>query len=189
MKNTKKLNILFTSDTHGWLLPINYADNSKSKNGLSVLANAIKDYSKENSILIDLGDTIQGSTLMYFHHLNREKFPNPAAQILNRLNYDYFISGNHDFNYGMDYLNDFVNKIKAKTLCANISDKNGLLFKQGYEIINKNSNNQSVTCDSFWICVNLRFNWVARNLNEEIHDDGPGWTDGGPNYTTEECCS
>ena len=138
MKNTKKLNILFTSDTHGWLLPINYADNSKSKNGLAVLANAIKDYSEENSILIDLGDTIQGSTLMYFHHLNREKFPNPAAQILNKLNYDYFIPGNHDFNYGMDYLNDFVNKIKAKTLCANISDKNGLLFKQGYEIINKN---------------------------------------------------
>jgi 2',3'-cyclic-nucleotide 2'-phosphodiesterase (5'-nucleotidase family) len=43
MNNTKKLNFLFTSDTHGWLLPINYSDNSKSSNGLSVVARAIKE--------------------------------------------------------------------------------------------------------------------------------------------------
>jgi 2',3'-cyclic-nucleotide 2'-phosphodiesterase/3'-nucleotidase len=138
MNKMKKINILFTSDTHGWLLPINYSDNSKSSNGLTVIAGAIKQYSKENSILLDLGDTIQGSPLMYFHHLNRDRFANPAAQVLNKLEYDYFIPGNHDFNYGMDYLNAFVDDLDAKTLCANIATKDGLLFEQGYDIINKN---------------------------------------------------
>ncbi len=138
MDKIKKLNFLYTSDTHGWLLPINYSDNSKSKNGLSVIAGAIKEYSKENSILMDLGDTIQGSPLLYFHQLNRNKYPNPAAQIINYLNYDYFVPGNHDFNYGMDYLNEFVDELDATTLCANIATKDGLLFKQGFKIINKN---------------------------------------------------
>ncbi|MBI9009385.1 MAG: bifunctional metallophosphatase/5'-nucleotidase [Tenericutes bacterium] len=138
MDKIKKLNILFTSDTHGWLLPINYSDNSKSTNGLSVIANAMKEYSRENSILMDLGDTIQGSPLLYFHQINRKSYPNPAAQMMNYLNYDYFIPGNHDFNYGMDYLDEFITELNAKTLCANIATKDGLLFKQGFEIVDKN---------------------------------------------------
>jgi 2',3'-cyclic-nucleotide 2'-phosphodiesterase/3'-nucleotidase len=169
MDNIKKLNILFTSDTHGWLLPINYANNSKSKNGLTILASAIKEYSKENSILIDLGDTIQGSPLMYFHQLNRSKYLNPAAQVLNKLNYDFFIPGNHDFNYGMNYLNNFVKELNATTLCANISNKYGLLFKQGYKIINKNN----VKILLIGITTKYIPNWENPNLIEGLKFEDP----------------
>ena len=128
------LDILFTSDIHGYILPINYSDNSKSDRGLSILASEIKNYEDENRILIDLGDSIQGSPLMYFHKTNRIKYKNPVSEIFNYLSYDYFIPGNHDFNYGKKYLKDFVKSIRAKTLCQNVYIHNRLLFKQGYDI-------------------------------------------------------
>ncbi|MCK5732497.1 MAG: bifunctional metallophosphatase/5'-nucleotidase, partial [Tenericutes bacterium] len=88
----------------------------------------------KSSILLDLGDSIQGSPLMYFHKTNRNKYPNPVGTLLNYLKYDYFVPGNHDFNYGKKYLKDFVNQIKAKTLCQNIYLHDHLLFKNGYDV-------------------------------------------------------
>ncbi|XMB72117.1 bifunctional UDP-sugar hydrolase/5'-nucleotidase [Mycoplasmatota bacterium WC30] len=134
MKSRFKLNILTTSDIHGYLLPINYADNTKSSKGLSILASAIKTFNRNNSILLDIGDSIQGNPLMYFHQLNRSKYINPVAKLFNKIGYDYFIPGNHDFNYGKKYLKDFIKQINAKTLCQNIYKEDHLVFKKGYDI-------------------------------------------------------
>lgn len=134
MENEIKLRVMFTSDTHGYLLPINYADNTKSSAGLSILASAIKDIRSDNALLLDLGDTIQGSPLVYFHQLNRNKYPNPVGVMMNKMNYDYYIPGNHDFNYGNEYLNRFVKQLNCTTLCSNIYKNGDYLFKQGYDI-------------------------------------------------------
>lgn len=136
MKDTPfRLKIIYTSDIHGNLLPINYSDNSPVEKGLLKLATAIRSLSKDPHLLIDLGDSIQGSPLMYFHQLNRDKYPNPMAQIYNELNYDYFIPGNHDFNYGQDYLCSFVDQMNATTLCQNIYTSDRLFFRQGYDLV------------------------------------------------------
>ncbi len=135
MNQNIKIHVIFTSDVHGHLLPIEYSDNSRTDYGLSKIISAIKSYDKSNTIILDLGDILQGSPLMYFHQLNREKYPNPAAQLFNIINYDYFIPGNHDFNYGKDYLDDFINQISSKTLCQNIYKGKDLAFKNGYDIL------------------------------------------------------
>ncbi|HOO44301.1 MAG TPA: bifunctional metallophosphatase/5'-nucleotidase, partial [Bacillota bacterium] len=83
MKDKITLKIVYTSDIHGNVLPINYSDNSPAEKGLLKLITAINSIEKENRILIDLGDSIQGSPLMYFHQLNREKYKNPIAQLFN----------------------------------------------------------------------------------------------------------
>ncbi len=134
MKSRFKLNILVTSDIHGYLLPINYANNSRSTKGLSVLSSAIKTFNRKNSILFDVGDSIQGSPLMYFHQINRMNYKNPVAVLFNKIKYDYFIPGNHDFNYGKKYLKDFIKEINATTLCQNIYKEDHLVFKRGYDI-------------------------------------------------------
>ena len=134
MNEQFSIKILFTSDIHGCLLPINYADNSISDRGLSMLATEIKQYHKGNSILLDLGDSIQGSPLMYFHKVNSRKYKNPVSTLFNYLKYDYFIPGNHDFNYGKKYLKDFIKNINAETLCQNIYLHDKLLFKNGFDI-------------------------------------------------------
>lgn len=136
MNEKFNLRILSTSDIHGTLLAKNYADNSEVKYGLSVVSSIINEKRNKNTILLDVGDDLQGNPLMYFHQLNRNKYPNPFAKVMNHLSYDYFIPGNHDFNYGLDYLKDFVKAIKAKTLCSNIYNKdNSLLFNNPYEIL------------------------------------------------------
>ena len=136
MKKKFSLRILSTSDIHGSILAKDYADNSTTDYGLSRVSSVIKNLRNENTILLDIGDDLQGSPLMYFHQLNRKKYLNPMMKAFNYLKYDYFVPGNHDFNYGLDYLVDFVNSINAKTLCSNIYGNDGkLLFKNSYEVI------------------------------------------------------
>jgi len=133
---TFNLRILSTSDIHGAVLALDYADNSETDYGLSRVSSVLKQYRNESTILMDIGDDLQGSPLMYFHQLNRDKYPNPMMKAFNHLKYDYYVPGNHDFNYGLDYLMDFVNTINAKTLCSNIYKKDKtLLFENPYEII------------------------------------------------------
>ncbi|MGE4378954.1 MAG: metallophosphoesterase, partial [Candidatus Izemoplasmatales bacterium] len=129
------LRILSSSDIHGSILAKNYADNSKVNYGLSLLSSAIKHQRNDNTILVDLGDDLQGSPLMYFHQLNRKLYFNPLTKVFNYIGYDYFIPGNHDFNYGLEYLETFVKEINAKTLCSNIYKfGNELLFGLPYDI-------------------------------------------------------
>ncbi len=129
------LRILSSSDIHGSVLAKNYADNSKVNYGLSLLSSAIKDQRNDNTILVDLGDDLQGSPLMYFHQLNRKLYFNPLTKVFNYMGYDYFIPGNHDFNYGLEYLETFVKEINAKTLCSNIYKFGSeLLFGLPYDI-------------------------------------------------------
>lgn len=119
----KELHILSFSDSHGYLVNQNYALDKTSENGVSLLASQIRKYHQEDRIVIDTGDTIQGSPLMYFHQLNRTLYPHPTALVYNDLHVDYFIPGNHDFNYGDDYLMQFVHGFEGTMLCGNIVHK------------------------------------------------------------------
>ncbi len=112
--------ILAFSDNHGVLLDHNYAIDVPSKVGLSRLATYIMSIPKKDRLLIDCGDTIQGSPMLYFHQLNRHLFKYPTALVFNEIGVDYFIPGNHDFNYGFKHLTDFMEEISASTICSNI---------------------------------------------------------------------
>lgn len=39
---------------------------------------------------------------------------------MNRCGYDYVTLGNHDFNYGMDYLDSYLNALHARCVCENV---------------------------------------------------------------------
>lgn len=136
MKESFEVKIFAMSDTHGALINQNYADNSKTPYGVSKLYTYISKHRTESSLLIDCGDTIQGSPLMYYHQLHRNESPNPVGLVYNHIGVDYFIPGNHDLNYGKDYLCNFIGNLKAKTLSANIidSDKNSY-FGVPYDIV------------------------------------------------------
>ncbi|MBN2504203.1 MAG: bifunctional metallophosphatase/5'-nucleotidase [Bacilli bacterium] len=128
--------ILITSDLHGHLLPINYSDNTPSSDSLANVYGLIKTFRKPEGVLLDLGDTIQGSPLMDYHRLNRTDCPNPVAVCFNKIGYDFFVIGNHDFNYGREYLDEFLGTIEAKTLCGNIFDEEyKSVFGKPYEIM------------------------------------------------------
>ncbi len=117
-----KLVILETSDIHGHIFPIQYANNNYEHSGLGKIASIIKKQREKNDhvLLIDNGDLIQGTPLTYHYaRLNHEK-PNPMIVLANQLDYDAAIFGNHEFNYGQRLLQKAVDESRFPWLSANI---------------------------------------------------------------------
>lgn len=97
--------IIYTSDVHGYLFPTDYLDRNIKKKGYISFIDQINSYRDENTILLDAGDILQGSSLAYY--LEKENNPELMADILNEFKIDYYTLGNHDFNYGYAYLKKF----------------------------------------------------------------------------------
>jgi 2',3'-cyclic-nucleotide 2'-phosphodiesterase/3'-nucleotidase len=132
-----RLTILHTSDLHANLHPWNYFTGSPAEHGLAKVATLIKEVrasSQDPVLLIDSGDTIQGSPLGTYYAQVERTSPHPIAQALNALGYDAFTPGNHDFNFGLQVLQDFAADLRCPTLCANILRHNGDPLFQPYVI-------------------------------------------------------
>ena len=118
-----KLKIYLTADMHGYLYPTNFASPDKRPMGsIAAGQSFVKD---ENTLIIDGGDTIQGSPLTYFCYSNDVHLP--TADVLNAAQYDYVTLGNHDFNQGYDVLKAYLGALDATCLCANVSDNTGAM--------------------------------------------------------------
>ena len=114
-----KIRLLATSDVHGYISPYSYSDKTLAKQGLARLSAHIKALRNENTLLIDNGDSLQGSPLNYYHNLYERELMQPMAKALNALNYDYWNLGNHDFNYGPEMLHQYINDVRGVCLCGN----------------------------------------------------------------------
>lgn len=127
----KSLKIYFTSDLHGYVYPTDYVVKTDKNIGL---LNIINQYKKDgNTLIIDGGDTIQGSP--FTNYLSNSEFSiHPMAEIMNAGGYDYVTLGNHDFNYGQIYLKKYLSNLNGKCLCANVIDNSGNLPIFPYDI-------------------------------------------------------
>lgn len=127
----KNLKIYFTSDLHGYVYPTDYVNTEEKSIGLLNIINQFK--KDENTIIIDCGDTIQGSP--FTNYLSNSHFDvHPIAEIINKGGYDYVTFGNHDFNYGYDYLKKYINNLQGKCLCTNVIDKTNNINILPYDI-------------------------------------------------------
>lgn len=127
----KELKVYFTSDLHGYVYPTDYIEKNEKNIGL---LNIINNFNKDgNTLIIDGGDTIQGSP--FTNYLSNSDFDiHPIATIMNVGGYDFITLGNHDFNYGKEYLKKYLNNLNAKCLCTNVIDKTNELPILPYKI-------------------------------------------------------
>ena len=122
----KEFTIYYTSDTHGHIFPVNYAANLPEASGLLNLASEIR--KDGNTLVLDGGDSLQGTPLTQHYLENRSKWPvHPVAAAFNALGLDCFTLGNHDFNFGYEALRDFIDAMDAECVCANLTDLGGEL--------------------------------------------------------------
>jgi len=91
-------NLLLPANIHGCFSPIDYATCLPTDSGL---ANCMAQFRKDgNTLVIDGGDTLQGSPLTYYlSHEARDVTTLPAA-LLNLGGYDFVTLGNHEFDVG-----------------------------------------------------------------------------------------
>lgn len=127
----QQLKIYFTSDLHGYVYPTDYLDQTQKNIGL---LNCMNQYQKDgNTLIIDGGDTIQGSP--FTNSLSGQTLDiHPIATIMNAAGYDYVTLGNHEFNYGYDYLKSYINHLEGTCLSANITDKTKEMKLLPYDI-------------------------------------------------------
>src|ERR1044071_5263016 len=101
-----QITILGTTDLHGNIDPIDYYTNKSDNRGLAKVATLIKRIRQEhaNVLLIDSGDTIQGSPLESFHGRKNNQPIDPMMLVMNSLNYDSMTEGNYENNFGLKTL-------------------------------------------------------------------------------------
>lgn len=136
-----KLTIFETSDIHGYLFPTDYQKRGQELGfGLFKLANVLKQQMESTegpSVLIENGDFIQGSPLSFFV-LKEKGDANSLMESINDLPYDAGVIGNHEFNYGLDYLYSAVKAAKHPVLAANIlNEDKKAAFGEPYILIEK----------------------------------------------------
>ncbi|MFJ8589960.1 bifunctional metallophosphatase/5'-nucleotidase [Streptomyces sp. NPDC093598] len=129
--------VLGTTDLHGNVFNWDYFtdkefdDKDHNDVGLakvSTLVNRIREEKgRRNTLLIDAGDTIQGTQLSYYYAkvdpITAEGGPvHPMAQAMNAMGYDAAALGNHEFNYGIPVLRKFEQQCRFPLLGANALD-------------------------------------------------------------------
>src|SRR5690349_8844866 len=119
-----QITILGTTDLHGNIDPIDYYTNKPDNRGLAKIATLIKRARKENpnSLLIDSGDTIQGTPLESFHNRKNNAPPDPMMLVMNSLHYDAMTVGNHEYNFGLKVLEKARAEANFPWLSANTYD-------------------------------------------------------------------
>ena len=131
---TMDLQILATSDTHGKFDPWDYAANKADASGsVAQQATAIKQLRTADTLVVDAGDTIQGNSSQLF--LEDDVHPMMAA--MNAIGYDVWVTGNHEYNYGMDTLQHIIGQQNAKVLTGNVYAPDGTPLADGYTIVKK----------------------------------------------------
>ncbi|MFN2577939.1 MAG: bifunctional UDP-sugar hydrolase/5'-nucleotidase [Pyrinomonadaceae bacterium] len=116
--------ILSTTDMHGRIFPIDYYTNKYDNVGIAKVATLVKEARKNDPdlLLIDSGDTIQGTPLEYFHNKRNNNPPDPMMLTMNALHYDSMTVGNHEYNFGLQILEKARREAKFPWLSANTYD-------------------------------------------------------------------
>jgi len=124
---TRTIVILGTSDIHGNVDNYDYFTDSvptgSSQRGLTKIYTYVKNVLATNpdTILIDDGDTIQGTPLAYYFDILDTSVTNPLAAAMNFMGYTASTVGNHEFNYGPAVFNKFQSEANFPLLSANVT--------------------------------------------------------------------
>lgn len=134
-EDTKTIQILQTSDLHGKFVPFKYATYTEDTSGsLAQIATIIKERRNENTLLCDIGDTVQDNSAQMF----LEDDIHPMILGFNLLNYDYWTVGNHEFNFGMPVFEKLIKQFDGTVLAGNVYGKDGeTRYGKLYDIIEK----------------------------------------------------
>ncbi|MCW8126566.1 bifunctional 2',3'-cyclic-nucleotide 2'-phosphodiesterase/3'-nucleotidase [Microbulbifer halophilus] len=182
------LRLMETTDIHSNVMDYNYyGDAPDTAVGLVRTATLIKNARAElenpdNSVLVDNGDLIQGSPMGNWRQaegLTADQV-HPVYKAMNELDYDVANYGNHEFNYGLDYLAESINDANFPYISANIfkddgdaDDSNDQLYFEPYQLIDKtlldrNGDPRDITIGFIGFVPPQIMQWDKSNLEGKV---------------------
>ncbi len=148
--NQAHLRIMETTDLHVHVFPYDYyGDKPNDTVGLARTASIIDAIRAEatNSILVDNGDFLQGNPMgdyIAYQRGMKDGDLHPIVAAMNVLGYDCGTLGNHEFNYGLDFMFKVLNGANFPLVCANLtkgalaaSAREDELFLKPYVILDR----------------------------------------------------
>lgn len=136
----KVITILATSDLHSNIWGFSFENNKETENnGMARVYTYVQQVRAENpnTILIDGGDTIQG-TIMTDDLYNKEESEHPVITAMNFMKYDAMTIGNHEFNFGLDLVKRLQAQADFPFLAANVMERStGSLFVGDFVILDR----------------------------------------------------
>ena len=127
------ITIMGTSDLHSnavnwdYYKDATYTDAQGNVVGLARVSSVVNEIrtqrGREHTLLFDAGDTIQGTPLGFYYAtvepVTETGAIHPMAAQMNAIGYDAVALGNHEFNYGLDFLDYWISQMDADVLAAN----------------------------------------------------------------------
>src|SRR6266571_5188312 len=111
-----------TTDVHGWLRGWDYFNNrpdtTRGLARLATIVDSLRSANPDRFVLVDAGDDLQGAPIASVA-LRDSLRPNPIIAAMNALQYDAGVIGNHEFNYGLPYLDRAIADAHFPFLAAN----------------------------------------------------------------------
>ncbi|MDH4420298.1 MULTISPECIES: bifunctional 2',3'-cyclic-nucleotide 2'-phosphodiesterase/3'-nucleotidase [Bacillus] len=190
-ESTVNLRILETSDIHVNLMNYDYyqtkTDNKVGLVQTATLVNKAREEAK-NSVLFDDGDALQGTPLGDYvaNKINDPKKPvdpnyvHPLYRLMNLMKYDVISLGNHEFNYGLDYLNKVISKTEFPVINSNVykddkdnNEENDQNYFKPYHIFEKEvedeaGQKQKVKIGVMGFVPPQVMNWDKANLEGKV---------------------
>lgn len=133
--DTAVVTIAATSDMHGRIYPWEYAIDAPANNaGFALTDTVVKQIKSEypDTLLFDIGDALQDNSSELFNDLDTH----PMIQALNAQKYDIWVPGNHEFNFGLPFLERNFANFDGRVVCTNIKyADSGKPYLLPYQII------------------------------------------------------
>lgn len=114
---SQELAIFHTTDLHGHILPTVSYDGEEDLGGMARCASQIRAWRKESpeSLLLDVGDVYQGTLVSW------QTQGKLMIDLFNKLGYDAWILGNHEFDWGPEVVEEALNRSQMPALAANVT--------------------------------------------------------------------
>lgn len=126
--DTLDLIVAGTTDAHGWLRGWDYfanaPDTTRGLTRLATIVDSLRAANPDRVVLVDAGDDLQGTPITSIA-LRDSLAPNPIVAAMNAMRYDAAVIGNHEFNYGLGYLNRAIAQARFPFLAANVYTTDG----------------------------------------------------------------
>ena len=117
------LTVLFTSDMHGHVLPVDDVTGRPLKGSVAQAATVIAGVRAQapRTVVLDGGDAIEGSALAYYALVGAGATgDDPTVAAMNVIGYDAAVVGNHEFNFSLDVLRRSLAQSHFPWLAANL---------------------------------------------------------------------
>src|SRR5918996_5037346 len=138
---TTEIVVAATTDVHGWLRGWDYyanaADTTRGLTRAATIVDSLRAVHPGRVVVVDAGDLLQGNPLAYTAARVSSDTLSPIVAAMNVMQYDAAAIGNHEFNYGVPFLDRAVAQASFAFLSANTYRVDGMRKYRAWTMVER----------------------------------------------------